>query len=85
MNKSTKELFSMLKNMKYEYSKDVFGFYFTKGENKFSCIKNGTMYSCYHNRLIDKQWVLQSKTYQLFDLDNSLLWIIRAIQSMGSV
>ena len=83
MKSNTRDLFSTMKSLNFDYSKDVFGFYFSKGIHKFSCIKSGDKYLCYHNKFIDKQWALQSKTNQILDLENSLLWVIRIAQSTG--
>ena len=81
----TTELFMEIKRYGFQRTSDDLGTYFTKGEVRMSCMKHGHMYLCYYNKLVGKEWVLQSKSYQPFKLDDALVWIVRLIQSTGLI
>jgi hypothetical protein len=79
------DLFMEIKRYGFERSKDDLGYYFTKKDIRISCMKHGSMYLCYYNKLAGKEWILQTKTYQQYTFDKALEWVVRTIQSIGSV
>jgi hypothetical protein len=79
------ELIMNIKNYGFTHSKDDLGHYFNKKDIRISCMKHGSMYICYYNRLIGKEWVLQTRTYQQYSFEKALEWTVRTIQSIGSV
>jgi len=74
------QLLSFIKNDGYKKTSDDLGIYFDKASRKFSCMKHGFNYICYHNNQVDNQWVLGNKSGILKDFSEALAWVVIDIQ-----
>ncbi len=75
-----KQLLNTIKSFGYKCTSDDMGMYLTNSENKFSFIKTGDIYNCYHNKLIDGQYVLQDTLYSQILLQPCLNWVFQKIR-----
>jgi hypothetical protein len=75
------QYFKTIKQAGYEYSKDSLGYYFTKGDKKFSIMKSGPLFKCYYNINNNGQWILQDNKSDFFDFEQCLIWILQKINN----
>lgn len=80
MGISIKQLLSILKTNGYIKTSDDLGTYFDKNGRKFSCMKHGFNYICYHNIKLDKDWNLVNKSNIIKDYQEALIWVVREVQ-----
>ncbi len=77
---SDTQLLNTIKGYGYKYSTDKMGIYLTGKEDKFSFIKTGDIINCYHNKLINNQYVLQDTLYSQILLTPCLQWVFNKIR-----
>lgn len=71
-----KNLYSHLKQKGYSHSKDDLGIYFDKFGVRFSIMKTGLWYTCYHNTKIDGNWQLYGKSRMFDKFSDALEWVV---------
>lgn len=77
-----KKLLTYLKVKGYTSNKDVLGIYFNKGDRRFSAMKQGNWYTCFHNVNKDSQWVLVSKSQMFNSYNEALYWVYQEIEKL---
>lgn len=65
----------------FNESKNVLGYYYDNGLQKFSIMKTGPIFICYHNINTNGVWTLKQKSTGLLQLDICLQWIVNIIQN----
>ncbi|MNC02596.1 hypothetical protein D3C81_783890 [compost metagenome] len=74
------QLLSILKSNGYVKSNDDLGTYFNKGNRRFSCMKHGFNYLCYHNVKSGNEWALVNKSQLTKDYGEALKWVVIELQ-----
>lgn len=77
-----KQMYSYMKTKSYTYSKDDLGSYFDKDGIKFSIMKNGLWFICYHNVKVDGNWQLYSKSQMFEKFPDALFWVVKESQKI---
>ena len=78
MNIEEKNYINLLKTNGYIMTADKMGYYFDKGNKKFSIIKIGDIYNCYLNERNDEHssYALKENFVSQIQLSQCLRWIL---------
>lgn len=79
MDSEDKQILKLIKAYGYKVTSDSMGMYLTGNGNKFSFMKTGDIYNCYHNKQVDGVYELQDKLQSQILLSVCLRWVFNKI------
>lgn len=79
MTDTEKQLVKIIKAYGYKMTSDNMGIYFTGHNNKFSFIKTGNIYNCYHNKSVNDNYELQDKLLSQILFEVCLRWVLSKV------
>ena len=79
MTNEERQIIKLIKAYGYKINTDNMGMYFTGNNNKFSFIKTGDIYNCYHNQMIDGNYELKDQLQSQIMLNVCLRWVLNKV------